>query len=302
MHIIIIGGSGLIGRALTSSLVSTGCEVIVLSRSPEKVVGLSPAVRIECWDARTAEGWGHLMNDADAVVNLAGESISSGRWTAKRKTAIRDSRLNAGQAIVEAIINADHRPRVLIQASGVGFYGVHQDVQITEEAPSGKDFLAQLAVDWEASTSPVEALGVRRAIIRTGVVLSRKGGALPRMLIPFRFYVGGKLGSGRQWFPWIHINDEINAIRFLIENDSAAGPFNLVAPNPITNACFTRMLGEVMRCPARIATPAFLLRIAFGEMSTLLLDGQYAVPRHLLDLGYVFKFADAESALRELLK
>jgi len=302
VRIIIAGGSGLIGRALTSSLISTGCEVAVLSRYPEKVRGLSPAVRIERWDAQTAEGWGTLINDADVIINLAGESISSGRWTSKRKSKIYNSRVNAGRAIVQAIEKADHRPRVLVQASGVGFYGTHQDEQITEEFPSGKDFLAQLAIGWEASTAPVEALGVRRTIIRTGVVLSRDGGALPRMLMPFRFYIGGKLGSGWQWFPWIHITDEVNAIRFLIENDNAIGPFNLVAPNPVTNADFIRILGERLGRPAIITTPAFLLRMIFGEMSTILLDGQRAVPKRLTELGYDFHFPEVTSALQELWK
>jgi len=302
MRVIIAGGSGLIGRALTSSLISTGCEVVVLSRYPEKVSGLSPAVRIERWDACTAEGWGSLVNGADVIINLAGESISSGRWTAKRKARIRESRVDAGRAIVHAIEKADHRPRVLVQASGVGFYGTHQDEQITEECPSGKDFLAQLAIDWEASSAPVEALGVRRTIIRTGVVLSCDGGALPRMLMPFRFYIGGRLGSGRQWFPWIHITDEVNAIRFLIENENAIGPFNLVAANPVTNADFIRILGERLGRPAIITTPAFLLRMIFGEMSTILLDGQRAVPKRLTELGYDFHFPEVTSALQELWK
>jgi hypothetical protein len=273
-----------------------------LSRYPEKVSGLSPAVRIERWDACTAEGWGSLVNGADVIINLAGESISSGRWTAKRKARIRESRVDAGRAIVHAIEKADHRPRVLVQASGVGFYGTHQDEQITEECPSGKDFLAQLAIDWEASSAPVEALGVRRTIIRTGVVLSCDGGALPRMLMPFRFYIGGRLGSGRQWFPWIHITDEVNAIRFLIENENAIGPFNLVAANPVTNADFIRILGERLGRPAIITTPAFLLRMIFGEMSTILLDGQRAVPKRLTELGYDFHFPEVTSALQELWK
>lgn len=302
MRVIIAGGSGLIGRALTSSLISAGYEVVVLSRYPERVCGLSPAVRIEYWDARTAEGWTPLINKADAIVNLAGENISSGRWTAKRKERIRDSRINAGQAIVQAIESADHKPMVLIQASGVGFYGACQDEQITEDFPSGKDFLSKLAVDWEASTTPVEILGVRRAIIRTGVVLSRQGGALPRMLMPFRFYIGGKLGSGRQWFPWIHIVDEVSAIRFLIENDNAIGPFNLVAPNPLTNADFVHFLGERVGRPAVIPTPAFLLRMIFGEMSAVLLEGQRAVPKRLTEFGYVFRFPEVTSALQDLWK
>jgi uncharacterized protein (TIGR01777 family) len=301
MRVIITGGSGLIGRALATDLARNSHEVIIISRRPERIIHLPAGVRAERWDGRTAEGWYSLADGADAIVNLAGENISSGRWTDERKRAILQSRLNAGQAVVQAVKAATRKPRVLIQASGIGYYGPCGNEEITEETPPGHDFLAGLATEWESSTAFLEAFGVRRAIIRTGVVLSIEGGALPRMLLPFRFFVGGRLGSGRQWFPWIHIADEVGAIRYLIENEAASGPFNLSAPIPLTNTEFSHLLGQQLRRPALIPTPEFALRLLFGEMATAILDGQRAVPKRLLQLDFKFRFPEAGPALRDLL-
>jgi len=301
LRILITGGSGLIGRALIANLARNGNEVIVLSRRPERIICLPKGVLAKWWDGHTTEGWRSLVDGVDAIINLAGENISSGRWTDERKRGILESRLNVGRALVQAVEAATHKPRVVIQASGVGYYGPCGDEEITEETPSGHDFLAQVAVEWEASTAPLETLGVRQVVIRTGVVLSTAGGALPRMLLPFRLFAGGRLGSGRQWFPWIHIADEVGAIRFLIENETASGPFNLTAPVPLSNAEFSHLLGERLRRPALMPTPTFALRLIFGEMATILLDGQRAIPRHLLQLGFTFQFPEAGSALRDLL-
>ncbi len=301
MRVLITGGSGLVGRALTVSLAGDSHEVIVLSRNPQRVGGLPPGARVEGWDGRTDKGWDRLADGADAIVNLAGENIGAGRWTTLRKQAIRDSRLNAGHAVVEAIQNAAHKPRVVVQASAVGYYGPHGDAEITESAPNGSDFLARTCRDWESSTAPVEAMGVRRVIIRTGVVLSQDEGALPRMVLPFRLGVGGRLGSGRQWLPWIHLADEVAAIRFLIENKTASGPFNLAAPHPVRNGELSHLLGQVLRRPSVLPTPAFLLRLLFGEMATVILDGQKAMPQRLLQFGFTFRFPQAEAALRDLL-
>jgi uncharacterized protein (TIGR01777 family) len=300
-RVLIAGGTGLIGRALSASLAQDGHEVIVLSRDPERAKNLPANVGVERWDARTAEGWGGLADGAHAVVNLAGEGIAAGRWTTERKSGIRESRLNAGQAVVQAIESAKQKPLVLVQASGVGYYGPCGEEDVPEGAPTGQDYLARLAVEWEASTAGVEAMGVRRAIIRTGVVLSKNGGALPRMMLPFRLFVGGRLGSGRQWLPWIHIADEVGAIRFLMENEKAKGAFNLCASNPVTNADFSRLLGRRLGRPAVVPTPAFVLRLMFGEMAGMLLTGQRAVPRHLTQMGYAFRFAEAEAALGDIL-
>jgi uncharacterized protein (TIGR01777 family) len=301
MRVLIIGGGGLIGRALAVNLARNGKEVIILSRRPERVAGLPAGVSVRWWDGHTSEEWGPLVNITDAVINLAGENISSGRWTKVRKRRILESRLNAGRAVIQAVEAAARKPRVVIQASGVGYYGPCGDEEITEEAPPGDDFLARLAVEWEASTASLEGLGIRRVIIRTGVVFSTAGGALPRLLLPFRFFTGGRLGSGRQWFPWIHICDEVSAIRFLIENEKASGPFNLTSPTPLTNAEFSRLLGQRLRRPAFMPIPTFILRLVFGEMATALLDGQRAIPQRLSQLGFAFQFPEATSALKDLL-
>jgi uncharacterized protein (TIGR01777 family) len=297
----ITGGSGLIGRALAADLARDGHEVIVLSRRAGRITDLPAGVSAIWWDGRTAEGWGPRVSGVDAIVNLAGENISSGRWTKERKGRILKSRLSAGQAVVRAVTDAARRPRVAIQASGAGYYGPCGDEIITEETPPGHDFLSGVAIDWEASTAPLEALGLRRAVIRTGVVLSTAGGALPRMMLPFRLFAGGRLGNGRQWFPWIHVADEVGAIRFLIENEAASGPFNLTAPAPLTNAEFSRLMGQSLKRPALMPVPGPILRVLFGEMATALLDGQRAVPQRLLQMGFKFRFADAGTALRDLL-
>ncbi len=301
MRVIITGGTGLIGRALAADLAAGGHEVILLSRAPERVTGLPTGGRAVGWDGHTAAGWGPLADGARAIVNLAGENLGAARWTAERKRRIRDSRLNAGQAVVQAVQAAGRVPRVVVQASAVGYYGPQGDQELAEEAPPGSDFLARLCVEWEASTAPVEAMGVRRVVIRSGVVLHAMEGALPRMLLPFKLFVGGPLGSGRQWISWMHIADEAAAIRFLIEKEEAAGAFNLTTPHPLTNADFGRVVGRVLGRPAWMPAPAFALRLALGEMATVVLDGQRVVPRRLLALGFAFRFPEAEAALRNLL-
>lgn len=301
MRTIITGGSGLIGRTLAAELAAAEHEVIILSRTPGRVSGLPTGVRAVGWDGRSAEGWQDLADGATAIVNLAGESIAAGRWTAARKQRIADSRHQAGAAVVQAVAGATTSPQVIIQASAVGYYGPRGDETITEDSAPGDDFLAQVSVPWETSTEEVERLGVRRAIIRTGIVLSRDGGALPQMMLPFRLFAGGPLGSGRQGFPWIHLADEVRAIRWLIEREAASGPFNLAAPETLTNAEFGRVLGRVMHRPSFMPTPGFALRLVLGELSTLLLDGQRQVPQRLLDQGFTFRFPTAEAALRDLL-
>ena len=291
----------MIGRPLADALTASRDEVILLSRGTGHSF-LPRGVRVEKWDGCSAAGWGHLLDGAGAVVNLAGENLSSGAWTGERKRRIVRSRVDAGRAVVEAVKQAENRPRVLIQSSAVGYDGPRGDELITEETSSGKDFLASVCVDWEDSTKPVEDLGIRRALIRTGVVLSTEGGALPKLLLPARLFVGGPLGSGRQWFPWIHIADEVAAIRFLISNDNAHGAFNLTAPNPVTNAKFSLALGRVLGRPALFRTPAFALRVLFGEMATVVLDGQRALPRRLLELGFQFRFPEVRPALHDLLR
>lgn len=299
MKVIITGGSGLIGRALSAQLVEGGHQVVILTRAPERVKIVLPGVRLQKWDGITARGWAHLLEDTDAIVNLAGENLSAGRWTDARKQSIRDSRVNSGRAVVEAVKASQCKPAVLIQASGVGYYGVKDPALLDESAVNGDDYLSDISRDWEAATEPVESLGVRRVVIRSGVVLSPRGGALARMLLPFRLFVGGPLGSGRQWLSWIHLEDEVRAIRFLIDHPTAEGAFNLVA-EPVTNARFAKTVGSIMHRPSFIPVPAFMLRLVLGEMSTVVLDGQRASSSKLTDLGFQFKFWSLESAIKDL--
>jgi hypothetical protein len=301
MRIIITGGTGLIGRQLAASLHGDKHEVIVLSRNPNQPAKLPAGVRVERWDGRSAAGWGRWADGAGAIVNLAGAGIADSRWSDERKREIIASRVEAGKAVVEAVQAASVKPAVVIQSSAVGYYGSRDSEVLTEQSQPGNDFLADVCVDWEKSTEAVEALGVRRAVIRTGIVLSTEGGALPKMLLPFKFFAGGKLGSGQQYFPWIHMADQVGAIRFLIDNAQASGPFNLAAPNPPTNADFVKAVGEAMGRPSVMPAPGFALKAAFGEMSTVLLDGQRAEPQHLLALGYRFRFTDPVAALKDAL-
>lgn len=302
MSIIITGGTGLIGKALATDLAQTGQEVFILTRFPQKSYKLPANVHFEKWDARTADGWGYLADNATAIVNLAGEGVADGRWSAARKQRIKESRLNAARAVIEAIEAAQTKPKVLIQSSAVGYYGPRGDEDIKENHPPGNDFLAKVCIAWEQASEPVEALGVRRVILRTGVVFDKNGGALPKMALPFKLFAGGPVGSGEQWIPWLHIEDQVKAIRFLINHPTASGPFNLAAPNPVTNAELGQLIGKVLHRPVFIPTPAFALKIIFGEMSSILLTGQKVVPQKLLDAGFTFTYPQPEAALEDLLK
>jgi uncharacterized protein (TIGR01777 family) len=306
MRIVITGGSGLIGSALAREMGAEGHDVVVLSRRPEKLAPLPPGVRTASWDGESAAGWQGLLAagpaEGVAVVHLAGESVASGRWTAERKRRIRASRLLSGQAVVEAVRRAAAPPRVLLQASAVGYYGACGDEEVGEDHPPGGDFLAELAAAWEESTVEVEALGVRQVVLRTGVVLARAGGALPALLRPFRLGAGGPLGSGRQWVPWIHLADEVGALRHLLGSAAARGPYNLTAPEPVTNRGLARALGRALHRPSLLPAPAFALHLVLGEMADMLLHGQRALPRRLLAQGYTFRYPELGAALADLLR
>jgi uncharacterized protein (TIGR01777 family) len=299
--IVITGGAGMIGRALTQAFAAMGDEVVILTRQLTHAKRLPQGARAVTWDGVTGRSWFHELTHATAIINLAGETIGKPFWTAARKQRIHASRVNAGKAIVDALRCAGVKPPVLIQMSGVGYYGLHDDEIIAEDGAAGKDFLASVCVDWEGATAEAERFGVRRIITRTGVVLSREGGALPLMALPFWFGAGGPLGSGRQYLPWIHIADVVKGFRFLIEHDGASGVVNLCAPNPVTNKQFVRALGRAMSRPAFLPAPGFALKLALGEMAELvLLGGQRVVPKRLTELGYPFQFSDVEKALRNL--
>ncbi len=310
MKILITGGTGLIGRALTTALLEDGHEISVLTRNPEKARNiLDPSVVALKWDGAAPEPLAPLISNTDAVINLAGQSIAgeslpdilTKRWTPEAKQRIQQSRINIGEALVNAIQNAAKKPKVFIQASAVGYYGATGDTKLPENAPAGNDFLAETCQLWEDSTAKVESMGVRRAVIRTGLVLDGKGGILPMVLLPFKLFAGGPLGSGKQYVPWIHIDDEVNAIRFLLENENAEGAYNLTAPNPLTQREQAKVIGRLLRRPSFIPAPAFALKLALGEKSTLVLDGQRAIPENLELEGFSFKYTDFETALKDLL-
>ncbi|MFZ6029460.1 MAG: TIGR01777 family oxidoreductase [Chloroflexota bacterium] len=300
MKIVVAGGTGLVGRALAQSLARDGHEVILLTRQAGMTHELPSGVRLLAWDSATADGWLAAADGADAMVNLAGENLAAGRWNERRKRAVLESRLGAGAAAVDFVRQAAQRPTVLIQASAVGYYGPSDELLLDEDTPPGDDFLARVCQAWEASTRPVEALGVRRVVVRLGVVWSAAAGALPRMVLPFRWFVGGPLGSGRQWLSWVHIADQVRALRFLIETPAAHGAYN-VSATPLRNQEFAQALGKVLRRPARFPVPASVIRLLFGEMGTVVLDGQHVSARRLTDLGFQFRFPQAEMALRDLL-
>ena len=300
MNVLITGGTGMIGTALSKSLMADGHAVYVLTRSPHDR-RLPEGVQALGWDGRTTAGWGERMSSMDAVVNLVGERLSKWPWTSAQRRRFLDSRVNGGKALVEAIRAASPRPKVLIQASGVNYYGPLGLTPISETQPRGGDFLADLCKDWEASTQPVEELGLRRAVIRSAVVLNPRDGILPIMMLPVRLFAGGRLGSGQQGLPWIHQKDEVAAIRFLLDNPQAAGPFNLAGPNPVSNAEFMRILAKVMERPYWLPVPAWAMRLVLGGMSTLVLDGMYVLPERLQGLGFRFQFETAEAALKDQL-
>lgn len=300
MRVIITGGTGLIGRALAEQMAGDGHEVIVLSRDPGRAKDFSDRVRLVKWDGRTPQGWSQWVDGAGAIVNLAGAGLADRLWTKSRKQILLDSRIWAGQAVAEAVAASERKPGVVIQVSAVGYYGPHQEEMIEESDPPGDDFLADLCRRWEASTRPVEDHGVRRVILRTGLVLSRKGGVLPRLLLPIRLFVGGRIGSGRQYYSWIHLDDVLRAIRFLIETASARGAYNMTAPAPVPNSDFIKTVSRAVGRPAWLPLPEFALRLLVGDMATVLVDGQRVIPAKLTEARFEFKFPALEGAMEDL--
>ena len=307
MRIVIAGGTGLIGRSLVNSLVSDDHEVIILSRNPDKSRNVLPAaVTMAQWDGKSVGDWVEFIEKVNVLVNFAGDNLAGDgffpeRWTKEKKRRIRESRLDSGRALVEAQKQIKQKPAVFLQSSAVGYYGVRGDEIVTEASKPVSDFLADVAVEWEATTSEVESLGVRRIIVRTGLILTSEGGPLTRLLPFYKLYGGNYFGNGKQWWPWIHWLDEIRALRFLMEHESAAGPFNLTAPNPVTNREFGKALGQVMNRPSYIPVPGLALKLMMGEVATIVLDGQRAVPEKLEALGFTFRYPEVKGALSNIL-
>ncbi len=300
MRAIITGGTGFIGQALTKELKEHGWEIVVLSRAPGKVAEVfGHGVIGMRWDNGD---WPDMLGDQTVIVNLAGESIAKGRWSTSKKQRILQSRLDAGDRIMRSINLAETMPAAVIQASAVGYYGPCGNDPIDESASCGSGFLANVAQQWEDSTRPLDDMGVRRVVIRTGMVLGH-GGALDQLLPTFKSYMGGPPGEGFQGVSWIHLADQVAAIRFLMENTDTSGAYNLTAPTPVRFRKFARILGETLNRPYKLKIPPFALRLLFGEMADeVLLSGQLALPTRLQEAGFEFKFPELTGALWDLLE
>ena len=302
MRVIITGATGFIGKALCEAL-HKDYEVTALSRNVDRAQeSIGHIAQVIEWDAKTPAGWEGEANGAFAIINLAGENVGSGRWNQARKNRILQSRLDSTNAIVAAIRNLQNKPKVVILASAIGYYGSRRDERLDETSPPGEGFLPNVCQQVESLAEEIERLGVRCAIIRSGVVLGQNGGALTKLAQPFKFYVGGYLGSGDQWFSWISLDDEITAIKFLMEHEQLKGAFNLTAPQPVTMKKFCKTLGKVLQHSSWTRVPAFILRLALGEMADeMLLSGQRVLPKRLLDAGFEFRYSEGEKALSAII-
>lgn len=298
MRLVIAGGTGFIGSALSARLSELGHSLTLLTRRA------SPAAtafnkKMVLWNPGTRGAWEAAVNGSDGVINLAGATIAK-RWTKRHKQEIASSRVQSTRALVEAIGKAEEKPKWLINASAIGYYGPHGDETLSEEAGAGSDFLSRVCVAWERETGKAEDYGLRVVRLRTGIVLGRGGGALAKMVPPFKLFLGGPLGDGNQPMSWIHLEDEIGLILFLLEHPEARGAINATAPNPVTMSEFCKTLGDVLNRPSWAPVPAFALRLLLGEMADMLLTGQRALPTQALKLGYTFKYPTFREALQSL--
>lgn len=301
MEIVIAGGTGFIGKSLCEVLRLHGHHVTMLTRRRAEVERLfGSTVRAVEWDAKRSGSWENSLNGAQAVVNLAGASIADGRWTDSRKRLLTESRVDATRLLVQACGRLAVKPQVFINASGVGFYGPQGDEVLDESSGPGKGFLADLCVQWEAAAREVSSLGIRVLCLRTGMVLEREGGALPRMVLPFRLFMGGPVMPGTQWISWIHRDDLIGLIEWALTNPTAVGPVNAVAPSPVTMADFCKTLGLVLHRPSWFPLPEFVLKMALGELGSLMTTGQKVAPLIAQRGGYRFRYPFLEGALRAI--
>ena len=300
MRILVTGATGLIGRGLCQSLLDDGHAVIGLSRRPESAHGV-PVTEMRRWDAMSGPPTAEALAGVEAVIHLAGEPIAARRWSDEQKRRIRDSRVVSTRHLVNGLCTMAEKPVIFISSSAVGFYGDRGDELLDERSPAGRGFLPEICQAWEHEAEQARPAGIRVVLVRTGVVLSREGGALEKMMLPFKLGLGGRLGNGRQWFPWIHIDDLIGIYRYALANASIAGPVNGTAPAPVTNAGFTSQLAGALHRPAFMSMPEFILRAAMGEMSDLLLSGQRVLPNAMIAAGYRFRFSTLAAALADLL-
>lgn len=298
MKILAAGASGFIGHALLQQLLEEKHEILLLTRDPHKIQ--EPSIKVLAWDGKNLGGWAQKAQGVEAVINLSGQGIADKGWTAERKKELIDSRIHSTRALIEFVRSCPQKPSVFINASAVGYYGDVPHQEITESFPRGSGFLAEVCELWEKEASKAAAFGIRTVMLRTGIVLEKDGGAVQKMLLPFKLFMGGPLGNGKQWVPWIHREDEVNAIVFILTHSDLAGPVNLTAPLPVTMKEFCSALGKTIRRPCWAPVPGFILRLLLEEMSELLLGGQRAVPKKLLDAGFVFRYPRCEEALKAI--
>ena len=295
--ILITGGTGFIGSALSHSLLAQGHQVSVLSRNPEKVATNCGPDCLALGDLQQLKAEDHY----DVFINLAGAPIFDARWTDARKQVIRDSRIGMTEKLLQCIARMAVKPELLISGSAIGYYGDQGDSLLTEDSVAIEDFASELCAAWENTAKQAEQFGLRVCLIRTGLVLAAGGGLLQRMLLPFRLGLGGRLGDGRQWMSWIHRQDWINIAQQMIEDESMQGVYNATAPAPVTNSYFTQALAAILKRPALLPVPAGVLKVLLGEMSALVLGSQRVIPERLLSQGFKFKYSDLESALKQAL-
>jgi uncharacterized protein len=301
MRIVMTGGTGFIGRSLCASLCQEGHRVTLLTRRIEEAQRSSGSTvtTIE-WTGRKAGDWEHCLDGADAVINLAGAPIADGRWTDARKRLLTESRILTTRLLVEAMSRRSSKPRTLISASGIGYYGASDDRVLGEGAARGQGFLADLCLAWETEALRAAEFGVRVVMLRTGMVLEQDGGALPKMLLPFQFFTGGPIMPGTQWVSWIHRRDHIGLTQWVLKTPSVSGPVNVVAPEAVTMNGFCEGLGRVLHRPSWLPVPGFALSLALGELGTLMTTGQRVNPAKALSGGYVFHYPTLEPALRAI--
>ncbi|MCH8039967.1 MAG: TIGR01777 family protein [Nitrospinae bacterium] len=303
MNITVIGGSGFIGRSLCQFLVQEGHQVTVLSRNPEKArTRLGASIPVIKWNPLPLGTLEKVFADTDAIINLAGEPIADARWTKNRKGVLHDSRVGTTRLVVNALSNISKRPRVLMNASGIGFYGPQELTSVTEQTGPGIGFLAELCVDWEQEARRAEEYGVRVVQLRMGMVLAGDGGALPRMLLPFRLFIGGPIAPGHQKVSWIHLQDLMALIKVALVDETIHGAINAVSPYPVTMREFCQTLGHVLGRPSWLPVPALALRLGLGELATLMTTGQHVEPLVAQRLGFQFTYPTLESALQSIVK
>ncbi len=302
MKIVLTGGTGFIGKRLVDALAEKGHSVVLLTRNSARIdLRAWSNVTARTWDGVTVEEWSSEIDGADAVINFAGEPIAAKRWTDSQKRKIIDSRVNGTRAVIEAMRRSNRKPAVLVNASAVGYYGSVPDDDVTESYKRGEGFLPDTCEQWENEARKAESLGTRVVMLRTGIVLGEDGGALEKMSLPFKFFLGAPLGSGRQWFPWIHRDDVVAITLFMLENSSISGPVNVAAPDSVTMNEFCKALARTMNRPClAVGVPSFILTLALGEMAQMLITGQRILPSKLETYGYRFLFPKLDGALRDI--